>query len=149
MNCQSAYMNQIQPFALWLGHAGDGRHPTALFDNGILAVVQVAAEEAVLQLPRDLVYSHIPLLDGPGNDPRMLALAVNTVARCCTLNLPTLVCCGGGMSRSPAITAAALAAIHKEPAEKWLKHITQSHHADVSPGLWNELLQVCSSLRFE
>jgi hypothetical protein len=137
-------MTQIQPFALWLGHAGDGRNVTQLLESGIVSVVQLAAEEADLQLPREIVYCHIPLLDGAGNDPKVLALAVRTVAQCCSLGLPTLVCCGGGMSRSPAITAAALAAIHKEPAEKWLKHVTQSHHSDVSPGLWNEAIRLAA-----
>jgi hypothetical protein len=138
-------MNQIHPFALWLGHAGDGRNVKLLLDSGIAAVVQLAAEEPVLQLPRELIYCHLPLLDGAGNDPRLLALAVHTVARCCTMQLPTLVCCGGGMSRSPVIAAAALAVVHKEPPEKWLKHITQGHGCDVTPGLWNEIVRSYSN----
>jgi protein-tyrosine phosphatase len=139
-------MRQIHPFALWLGHAGDGRNSKLLLDTSIAAVIQLAAEEPVLQLPREIIYCHIPLLDGAGNDPSTLALAVHTVARCCSMQIPTLVCCGGGMSRSPVVTAAALALIHGEPAEKWLKHITLHRSCDVMPGLWNETVHLALDL---
>jgi hypothetical protein len=89
-------MNQIHPFALWVGHAGDGCNTKLLLDTGIAAVIQLAAEEPVLQLPREMVYCHIPLLDGAGNDPKLLTLAIQTVARCCTMQMPLLVCAAAG-----------------------------------------------------
>ena len=132
-------MTQIHPFALWLGHAGDGRNIKLLLDAGIEAVIQLAAEEPILQLPRELVYCHIPLLDGSGNDPKLLALAVHAAARCCTMQIPTLVCCSAGLSRSPVVAAAALAVAHNETPEKWLKQIAQYHICDVAPAFWNEI----------
>ena len=66
------------------------------------ALVQLAAEEPVIQAPRDLIHVRIPLLDGPGNRAEFLTLAIRTVAALLTLRVPTLVCCGAGMSRSRA-----------------------------------------------
>ncbi len=101
-------MKQIHPHRLWLGHAGEGEAFRRLFDLGIEAVVQLAAEEPPLPLPRDLILCHFPLLDGVGNRPAVLSLAMDTTAALVRSRIPTLVCCGAGMSRSPAVAAAAL-----------------------------------------
>jgi len=138
-------MNQIQPFPLWLGNAGDGRNFRLLLDAGIGAVVQLAAEEPVLQLPREIVYFRIPLVDGTGNDPKLIELAVRSVAYCYKLRVPTLVCCGAGMSRTPAVAATAMALSHSEAPEKWLEYLTKSHPFDVSPGFWNEIVGLLST----
>ena len=106
---------------------------------GIQAVVQLAAEEATLELPRDLLYCRVPILDGPGNDFKLLSLAATTIANLLEKKLPTLVCCGGGMSRSPALAAAALAMVYQDDADKCLKQIAEHHPADVVPGLWSEV----------
>ena len=70
-------MNQIKPYSIWVGHAGDGSAFTEIFANEIRAVVQVAAEEAAIQPPRDLIFFRLPLIDGTGNDPDMLQLAIS------------------------------------------------------------------------
>lgn len=132
-------MRQVSPFALWIGHAGDGRDFKAILDTGIKAVVQVAAEEPTLQLPRDLVYCRFPLLDGPGNDPTFIHLATMTVANMLEKRTPLLVCCGGGMSRSPAIAAAALAMVYQEDPDDSLRKVAEYHPADVGPALWHEI----------
>jgi protein-tyrosine phosphatase len=49
------------------------------------------------------------------------------------------VCCGGGMSRSPALAAAALSVAFGESPEECLKAVVLHHPGDVSPGLWNEI----------
>src|SRR5438552_6823632 len=100
-------MNQIKPYPVWLGHVGDGRAIRALFDEGIRAIVQLAVEEAALQLPRELVCLRIPLVDGADNDPDLLCLSITSVALLIESNVPTLVCCSAGMSRSPAVVAGA------------------------------------------
>ena len=82
-----------------------------ILDKGIKAIVQLAMEEPPLQPPRELVYLRFPLLDGTGNDPNMLHLAISCVATLIRQGTPTLVCCGGGMSRSPAVVAAALSTV--------------------------------------
>jgi protein-tyrosine phosphatase len=132
---------------LKLGHAGEGRAFQQLFDAGIQAVVQVAAEEPPPQPPRDLICCHFPILDGAGNRLPLLSLAVTTVAGFVRLHVPALVSCGMGRSRSPAVAAAALAVVHQERPEAWLEQISDHYPCDVSPGLWNELVALVPSLR--
>ena len=45
-------MKKIEPYRLWLGHAGDGRDIARIVDTGIEAVVQLAEEEPLIALPR-------------------------------------------------------------------------------------------------
>jgi hypothetical protein len=132
-------MNQIVPHSLWLGHAGDGRDYRRLFDVGIKAVISLAAEERPDQPPRELVYCRFPLLDGTGNDAGLLQLAVSTVAALVCQKVPTLVCCGMGLSRSPAVVAIALARVFRGSPEEWLHKVAEYHTTDVSPSLWAEL----------
>jgi hypothetical protein len=138
-------MNQISPHPLWLGHVGEGEAFRRLFDLGIEAVVQLAAEEPPLPLPRELILCRFPLLDGIGNRPALLALAVETTAALVRARTPTLICCGAGMSRSPAVAAAALTLAYGGPSEEWLKTIAEHHPSDVSPGLWDEVRHVLVS----
>ncbi len=142
-------MHRIEGHALWLGHAGAGRAFQQLFDAGIQAVVQVAAEEPPPQTPRELICCHFPILDGIGNRLSLLSLAVSTVAVFLRLHVPALVSCGMGRSRSPSVAAAALAVVHGENPEAWLERISQHYPCDVSPGLWNELVVLVPSLRLE
>lgn len=133
-------MNRILPYSVWIGHGGEGHDFSRILDAGIEAVVELAAEEPSFPGRRDLIACRFPLLDGTGNRPELLDLAVRTVARLIEAGVPTLVCCGGGMSRSPAIVAAALALVrHERPAE-CLKQVVSHHPGDVSPGLWKEII---------
>lgn len=132
-------MRQIAPHLLWIGHAGDGRDFKAILDADIKAVVQLAVEEPPLQLPRELLYARFPLVDGPGNDPKMLYLATLTIVNLLEKGIPTLVCCGAGMSRSPAVAAAALSMVFQDTPDSCLKEVAEHHPADVAPGFWAEL----------
>ena len=69
-------MIQIRPHPLWLGHAGDCRDVSRLADVGIESVVQLAAEEPCANLLRDMLAFRVPLVDGSGNSPVRLRLAV-------------------------------------------------------------------------
>ena len=73
-------MHQIPPHLLWLGHAGDARDLSRIFAEGIRARVELAAEEAPAPTPHDLITCHFPLVDGDGNDPATLTLALRTAA---------------------------------------------------------------------
>jgi hypothetical protein len=137
-------MHQVQPLRLWLGHAGDGRDVRRILDCGIQAVVQVAAEEPVVELPRDLIYCRFPLVDGPGNDTKLLQLAIATVANLLEKKVPTLVFCGAGLSRSPAIAAAAMALVLRQSPDECLTRATEHFPADVSPALWEEVKGLCN-----
>ena len=132
-------MRQILPHYLWLGHAGDGRDFRRILDTGIQAMVQLAAEEPALVSPRDLICCRFPLVDGPGNDMKMLQLAIGMVANLLEKKIPTLVFCGAGLSRSPAILAAAMALIFKQSPDECLKQVAEHFPADVAPGFWEEV----------
>jgi protein-tyrosine phosphatase len=137
-------MNQIVPHLLWIGHAGDGRDYRRILDTGIQAIIQLAVEEPPLQPPRELIYCRFPLVDGTGNPAELLRAAVRTVLGFLETAVPTLICCGAGMSRSPAIAAAALAVVRKQSPEQCLELVVRHHSSDVSPGLWSEVVQLRS-----
>jgi hypothetical protein len=118
-----------------------------VFDAGIKALVELAAEEPPSQPPRELIYCRFPLLDGTGNERQLLDLAISSVANLLERKVPTLVACGRGLSRSPAVAAAALALIYQEPPGECLKRVAQHCHSDVSPGLWSEIASYLDSTR--
>lgn len=140
-------MHQVAPHPLWLGHAGDGRDLRQLYDNGIRARVELAAEEAPAPTPHDLIACRFPLVDGAGNDPAVMTLALRTVAFLLDRKVPTLVCCGGGMSRSPAIAAGAIALRSGGHPEDCLQRVVSHRPADVVPALWGEVTAAVHSLR--
>jgi protein-tyrosine phosphatase len=140
-------MQQLTPHPLWLGHLGEGRNFQQLFDAGIKAVVELAAEEMPSQPPREFIYCRFPLLDGTDNDRTVLYLATTTVASLLERGVPALVCCGSGLSRSPAIAAAALSLVYQDSPEECLKQVASQHRTDVSPGLWNQLVSLVDSTR--
>jgi protein-tyrosine phosphatase len=138
-------MNQITPYPLWIGHTGDSRAFREVFERGIKVIVQLALEEPPLQPPRELIYLRFPLLDGNWNDANLLHLAIRCVAVLMQRGMPTLVGCGAGMSRSPAIVAAALATVEHAELEECLERVTQLHPADLSPGFWEDVHQLMAS----
>ena len=138
-------MNRIMPYPLWLGHAGNGSDYTQLSDAGIKAVVQLAAEEPPLLPPRGLTYLRFPLVDGVENSIELLTVAVHSVSTLVALRVPTLICCGAGMSRSPAIAAVAISWTSGDTPEESLKLITQYRQVDLSPGLWKGVRGVFAS----
>lgn len=139
-------MKQITPYPLWVGHAGEGRNFRRLFDAGIHAVVDVAVEEAPTTLPRELIYLRIPLVDGTGNPARILTFAVQTLATLVRAHVSTLVMCGAGMGRAPAVAAAALSIVHQQTPEDALKEVIHQSAHDVAPGFWTELIAALEHL---
>jgi protein-tyrosine phosphatase len=135
-------MNQITPYSLWIGNDADLRALRTLFDHEIRAVVQLAVEETSTAVPHELILCRFPLLDGAGNDPELLLLAVKTVATLIDHGVPTLVSCGHGMSRSPAIAAAALSLVRQESPQDCLNLVNQCQAIDVSPGFWTEVVAI-------
>jgi protein-tyrosine phosphatase len=134
-------MRQLKPHALWIGHAGDGRDLRAILDAGIDAVVDLALGEPPIQATRELVYCRFPLVDGAGNSAWLVQAAIHSVVRLLKARVPTLIFCSAGLSRSPCIAAAALAAhLQREPAE-CLQFVTHEAPSDVSPDLWKSCLE--------
>jgi hypothetical protein len=69
-----------------------------------------------------------------------LCAAVGTTQDLIRLRVPTLIACGGGMSRSPAVAAAA--AWFRTPdvsVGAVLKAIKEGGPTDVHPGLWADI----------
>lgn len=132
-------MREIFPELLWIGNARDARDVKGVLDRGIIAVVDLALEEPPISFPRDIVYCRLPLLDGDENHPAVLQTALITVARFLEGELPTLVACSGGMSRSPAIVAGALALAQACPLTVSMQQVAETGPCDVAPGLWNEI----------
>jgi protein-tyrosine phosphatase len=86
------------------------------------------------------------LLDGAQASPGMLRIAVDTVASLLKQEVPTLVFCGAGMSRSPAIAAAALSVAQGGSPDDRLREVVSGHPHDVSAQLWNEIRAVCADI---
>jgi protein-tyrosine phosphatase len=139
-------MNQILPHRLWIGHHGEEGDFRSIFDAGIRAVVSLAVEEETVPPPRELIFLRFPLLDGSGNDLQVLGLAIKSLAALIKAQVPCLVSCGGGVSRAPAIAAAALGLTLKEPAADCLERVVAHHPCDVLPGLWDDVTAVLATL---
>jgi predicted protein tyrosine phosphatase len=129
-------MREILPGVLWIGNASDGRTPERLLEAGIGAVLSLAAEELTPALPRSMIQCHFPIQDGEQEDDAVLHAALQTLVALLRSRIPTLVYCGVGMSRSPALAAAALAIVQGGSPELWLRRIVEGHPHDVSPRLW-------------
>jgi protein-tyrosine phosphatase len=140
-------MRDIISARLWIGNALDARDPRRLYDAGVAAVVDLALEEPSAALPRDLAYCRFPLIDGSGNSRELLAASLETTATLIRRQIPTLVCCGAGMSRSPAVLAAALALVHGEPPERRLGELLAGAPRDVSPLFWREVCEAWQSMQ--
>ena len=139
-------MRQVTSERLWIGNAMDVRDPVRLFDTGVEAIVDLAYEEPPSVLPRGLVYCRFPLVDGAGNRPQLLAAAVGTIVALLRRQVPTLVGCGAGMSRAPAVVAAALGIVRGVSPETCLQELIEGHPHDVSPSLWTDIKNAYNEL---
>lgn len=132
-------MHKIADYALWIGTAADARNARAILDHEIRAVLQLAYEEPPVHTSRDVLLVRIPLIDGAANEEPLLTLAITVLANLIREEIPTVVCCGGGMSRSPAIAAAALAVTERVSLDECLRHVTANYPADVSTTFWAQV----------
>jgi protein-tyrosine phosphatase len=127
---------------LWVGSARDLADVSGVLLLGVQAVVDLAANEAPVQYPRDIAYCRLPLVDGAENDEAILRLAVVTTAEFIRSGTPTLVACSAGMSRSLAIAAAGLALARGLPADQALIKVAAESPHDVSGALWADIKRV-------
>lgn len=132
-------MIEISTKQLWIGNAGEARDPRSLFDREISTVVDLAWDEPPAALPREMIYCRIPLVDSDGNSDSTLKFAVQTVVDLLAAGKQTLVACSAGMSRSPAIAAAALAVTREADPDDILSEIGDARALEVSPHLWEQL----------
>lgn len=137
-------MQAAIPHKLWLGNAQEAREVAAVLGLGITAIVDLAAEAPPIQYPRDIAYCRLPLVDGAGNRPELIRAAIDLIATLLDAQVPTLVACGAGMSRSPAIAAAAVAKSRHVTLQAALELITTDQPHDLSTSLWAEIQTVCA-----
>jgi len=138
-------MHQLPRQNVWIGHAGDLTDVRKLLDAGIRAVVDLALNEEPPRLPRDLTYCRLPIVDGTGNDPWLLLTIIDLVAGLIKLDVPLLVSCSAGSSRSPVMVAAALSIVTQKTPEACLKTLSRAVTHDVNPGLWHDVAEICKS----
>jgi hypothetical protein len=101
--------------------------------------VDLALNEAPVPLTREIVYCRFPLIDDGGNPRWLLRATVETVASLLRARVTTLVYCGACMSRTPAVTGAAIALVRGCPPAEGLALAVHAGVADVSPALWSEI----------
>ena len=139
-------MRQIAGRLLWIGNAGDLRDASAVLNAGIEAVVELADNEPMAILPRELVRCRFPLSDGGDNPAWLLRLSAESMAALIRAGVPTLVCCSAGMSRSVCVAAAGIALAENRPLAETLVTVVGSGPADVSPGLLVQFQQALGAL---
>jgi protein-tyrosine phosphatase len=134
-------MRQVHPHRLWLGTALDARDLRKLYEHEIAAVIDLAIDEPPARLGREIIYCRFPLMDGRGNPDWLLRIAIQTTVQLLRDSVTTLVACSGGMSRTPALAAAAISATCGTPPDDCLLQIVEGQPHDVSPLLWQEVKQ--------
>ena len=134
-------MRQVDGRALWIGNAGDLRDALTVMATGVAAVIELAASEPLAVLPRELIRCRFPLCDGEDNPAWLLRLASETVATFLLAEVPVLVCCSAGLSRSVVVAAGGVALAENRPFNESLTIVVGSGPADVSPGLFMQLKQ--------
>jgi predicted protein tyrosine phosphatase len=77
----------------------------------------------------------------------MLTLAVQTVVNLLVARQRTLVACSAGMSRSPAVAAAALSVVRGEEPGRVLSQIGELRSLEVSPLLWEQLIAILPAVQ--
>ena len=132
-------MRPVLGYLLWIGTARDARDVRRVLDAGIEAVVDLAVEEPPAALTRELAYLRLPLTDGGGTPPWLLTAAGTALAALVRQRVPTLVGCGAGLSRSPAVVALALSIVTGRPVAELLAEIQAGVASDVHPALWTDV----------
>jgi protein-tyrosine phosphatase len=139
-------MREILRGRLWLGNAADAHDVAAVVQAGISAIIDLAAEQPMPTMPRSLVYCRFPILDGQQDSRSVLCAAIEAIVSLLRKEIPTLVCCSAGMSRSPAVVAGALSVVHGGTPDDRLRQIVLGHPHDVSPQLWQDIRSVCDEM---
>ena len=140
-------MRRIADKLLWVGHVREAADAALLAKHRIGAAVDLAIDELPMPGSRERVYCRFPLMDGAGNPPWLIRGALRCVAMLIRANVPTLVFCGAGMSRSPSIAAGSVALVSGDAPAACLAMVTRGGPADVSPGLWNDVAGAVLQIR--
>lgn len=139
-------MRRIEPHTLWIGHSGDLGDIRLIRQQGFVAVVDLAINEAPRTFARETAYLRFPLHDGAGNSRGMLAAAIVSVMQFVQRDEPVLVCCSAGMSRSVLVTAAAISMVRRVTLEEAVTMIATSGPVDIALDLKSAVAAVLNDL---
>lgn len=131
---------------LYIGDAFSARDLKLIYDHKLVAVVDLAADEAPATLGRDIIYCRFPLHDDGSNDDAMVSAAIECLHSLLRCSFRTLVACSAGMSRSPLVGAGAMSLLTGDSLQDCLRFITTDAPHDVSPSLLSTVDRVCSRL---
>jgi len=140
-------MREILADRLWIGNAIEARDYRRLHELEIRAVVDVALEEQPGVPPREFIYLRYPLLDGIGNSPTTLTMAIRSIADLLRSDTRTMVACSAGMSRSPSLAAAALAIVEQVDVNQKLNELAAAGSLDASPAFLQEVVAILPRLK--
>ena len=140
-------MREVIAGKMWLGNFLDLHNLTKIHEAGIQAIVDLARDEKPAQPSRELIYIRTPIVDGSGNSAQRLALAIQSTATLISQGTPTIIACSAGMSRSPAILAAALALHYGKSPDSVLDGLIVDNPCDLSPTLWIDTKVVFQQLK--
>ena len=87
------------------------------------------------------------MVDGEGNGADRIEMAIECTVSLLRRQECVLVSCSAGMSRAPAIAAAALAVIERSSPDEVLLRIVDGAPRDISPGLWSEVREGALAVR--
>jgi protein-tyrosine phosphatase len=132
---EESVVRHIPDYSLWLGHAGDARDRNELLRLGVGAVVDLAVEEPPAVAGHEMVYCRFPLLRA----------AIDLTATLLRQKIPTLVACSSGLSRAPAVAAAALVRLGRPTLQDAIMHLANFGQFDVSSGLLQDVVNVMES----
>lgn len=135
-------MRQILADRLWIANGFEARDLRVLCDLEIQAVVDLAINEPPARLTREMIYCRFPILDGADNSADAIQAAVECLVSLVRRRYRTVVACSAGMSRSPALAAAAMALLTKAPLDACLAQIVTGFPHDISPPLWQTVRMV-------
>jgi protein-tyrosine phosphatase len=116
-------MNRIEP-GLHLGDIMDARNHAAFERRDVAAVLNVSRSRPDEPYPEDVAVHHVPLVDGATNVYGDFAEAVDTLRELLASERTVFVHCGAGVSRSVAVTTAALAARDGRSPDEALDRVT-------------------------
>jgi hypothetical protein len=140
-----SWMRQLAGRSIWIGNSSDLRDVPKVMATGIEALIELSASETFAVFPRELIRCRFPLHDGEANPVWLLRFACESLATFLHANVPVLVCCSAGMSRSVVVVAGGVALAEKMSLVEALKIVAGTGPADVSPGLFNQLKKILDS----
>jgi hypothetical protein len=134
-------MRQVAGHSLWIGHVGDLLDVRRLMEMEIEAVVEVADNEQMAVLPRELIRCRFPLSDSGESPIWLLKYAAESVALFLHSGVSVLVCCSMGMNRSVCVAAGGISIVENKPFHEVIEGLAVSGPADISPGLYFAMQQ--------